>query len=139
MFALSVDGRDMVLKWTDKTLDVHLGGVVLVDGHIHGSSYVKNNPGEWISLDWDTGKPRYKATWSGGRGVVLHADGMLYCYGEETGELGLVKAGPAFEVVSSFKIPATRSNYWWAHPSISDGRLYVRHDNHLRCYDIRGK
>jgi outer membrane protein assembly factor BamB len=137
MFSLSDDGKAIALKWTDKILDVHLGGVVLVDGQLHGSSYVKNKPGEWISLNWDTGNARYRAVWSGGRGAVIHADGMLYCYGEETGDLGLVKGGPEFEVVSSFRIPKTKSKYWWAHPSIADGRLFVRHDKTLRCYDLR--
>lgn len=137
MFALSEAGDAIALKWLDKTLDAHLGGIVLVDGHIYGSNYVKKGDSDWISLSWNTGKTRYETSWNDTRGAILYADGMLYCYSELTGELGLVEAGPEFKVKSSFKIPKTKSRFWWAHPSISDGRLFVRHDSRMMCYDIR--
>lgn len=139
MFALSESGDAIELKWLDKTLDAHLGGVVLVGGYIYGSNYVKRGSSSWISLSWNTGKALYETNWNDNRGVVIYADGMLYCYGERTGELGLVEAGPEFKVVSSFKIPKTKSRNWWAHPSISDGRLFIRHDNRMMCFDIRAE
>ena len=27
----------------------------------------------------------------------------------------------------------------WAHPVVCDGRLYLRHDDHLFCYDVKGR
>ena len=74
-----------------------------------------------------------------GKGSVLFADGMLYCYGEKKGDLALVKASPnAYEQISSFKISKGKGKHW-AHPVISDGRLYMRHGNALMVYDIRAK
>jgi outer membrane protein assembly factor BamB len=38
-------------------------------------------------------------------------------------------------VVSSFKIDRGNGPHW-AHPSIANGRLYIRHGDALMCYDI---
>jgi hypothetical protein len=60
---------------------------------------------------------------------------MLYCYGER-GTLGLVKAIPqTFELVSSFKITVGEGPHW-AHPIISNGRLYIRHGDTLSAFNI---
>ena len=55
MFNVSEDGNSVELKWHEKTLDVFLGGAVLVDDHIYGANYARNSRSEWISLNWDTG------------------------------------------------------------------------------------
>jgi len=51
--------------------------------------------------------------------------------------LALVKvASSGYEMISSFEI--TRgSHQHWAHPSISDGRLYLRHGDVLMAFDIK--
>ena len=40
-------------------------------------------------------------------------------------------------VVSQFEIPAGGEGRTWAHPVVSDGRLYLRHGDFLYAYDIR--
>jgi hypothetical protein len=63
---------------------------------------------------------------------------MLYTYGEK-GEMGLVKINPnGYEQVSSFRVRKGSKEHW-AHPVISDGRLYLRHGEALMCYDIKAK
>jgi hypothetical protein len=63
---------------------------------------------------------------------------MLYCYGE-SGMVGLVKPTPTgYEMVSSFKITKGTDEHW-AHPAISNGRLYIRHGDALMVYDIRAE
>jgi outer membrane protein assembly factor BamB len=90
-------------------------------------------------LDWNTGKVMYDAEWQGNKGSTIYADDMLYCYAETTGDVGLAKATPdGFEVVSSFRITAGKGKHW-AHPSISDGRLYIRHGDVMMVYDISAK
>jgi len=60
---------------------------------------------------------------------------MLYCYGER-GKLGLVKPNPkTHEVVSRFTITAGGGEHW-AHPTISAGRLYIRHGDAMMVHDI---
>ena len=61
---------------------------------------------------------------------------MFYCY-DEKGNVGLVKASPkGFDIVSTFSV-SQGSGKHWAHPAISDGRLYIRHGDALMAYDIK--
>jgi len=138
MVALSEDGRRFRPVWTDKTLDTHHGGVVLIDGHIYGASWRGNGNGNWVCLSWNTGKPAYESHWHN-KGSTVAADGMLYCYEERRGNLALVEPTPReFRIVSSFQITEGRGPHW-AHPVIANGRLYVRHGNKLMCYDVKAK
>ena len=130
-FALSPDGMNAEQKWSQKALDVHHGGVVLVEGRVHGA----NSRGEWVCVDLATGKVAFTAKLAG-KGSVIYADGMLYGYGE-SGKVGLTKIKPdGYELVSSFAVKKG-SNEHWAHPAISDGRLYIRHGDTLLCYNIK--
>ena len=136
MFRLSDDASSISLVWTDSTLDCHHGGVVLVNGIIFGSNWISNNKGDWCGIDWKTGRPFYSVKWIG-KGSVISADNMLYCYEEKSGNVGLVRPDTlGFGLVSSFKVPLGDGPYW-AHPSISEGILYVRHGRVLMAYDIR--
>ena len=89
-------------------------------------------------LELATGKVKY-ADRVIGKGSVVYADGMLYGYEENRGTVGLIKAAPSgYELVSSFRIARGEQKHW-AHPSISDGRLYIRHGDALMCFDIKAK
>ncbi|MBR1378552.1 MAG: PQQ-binding-like beta-propeller repeat protein [Bacteroidaceae bacterium] len=125
---LADDLKSVKLTWRTETLDTHHGGYVLVDGYIYGSNWVNNNNGNWCCLDWNTGETKYETAWQGkGKGSIITADGKLFCYDERRGTLGLAKATPEkFEVVSEYRITKGSGPYW-AHPSISNGVLYVRH------------
>jgi outer membrane protein assembly factor BamB len=137
-YKLSPDGTEATKIWDDETLDVHHGGVVLVDGYIYGANWKGNARGDWVCLDWDTGKVMYETKWNGNKGAIIYADNMLYCYDENTGDVALIKASPkSFEIVSSFRITRGSGKHW-AHPAISDGRLYIRHGDVLMVYDIKG-
>ena len=132
-FQLSPDGKSIEKKWSEKSLDVHHGGVVLVDGNIHGAS----SNGTWTCLDLATGKVEFTDKLVG-KGSVIYVDGMLYGYGEK-GQVGLIKIKPdGYEMVSSFGVTKGGKEHW-AHPAISDGRLYVRHGEALMCYDIKAR
>lgn len=81
----------------------------------------------------------YEAVWGGSKGSLIYADGMFYCYNENTGEVALVKASPeSFEIESSFTVTRGTGEHW-AHPGISDARLYMRHGEALMVYDIKQK
>jgi len=68
----------------------------------------------------------------------MRSSGMLYGYGEK-GKVGLIRIKPdGYELVSSFPVKKG-SNEHWAHPAISDGRLYIRHGDTLLCYDIKAR
>ncbi|MHC4617265.1 MAG: PQQ-binding-like beta-propeller repeat protein [Planctomycetota bacterium] len=133
MLKMSADAGKVSHVWTNEELDPHHGGVVLVDGYIYGANTKRES---WMCLEWDSGRTVYEKKWIG-KGSIIYADGMLYCYEEKKGTVGLVRATPAgFDVVSSFKVCHGTEEHW-AHPAISDGRLYVRHGDALMAYSIK--
>lgn len=139
MVEIAKDGKNANVLWTDDVLDVHHGGVVLVNGYIYGSNWLNNSNGDWCCIDWNTGKKMWTEHWNC-KGSIISAEGMLYIYDERNGNLGLLKADPEkFDMVSSFKIKQGNSGPFWAHPVIHNGVLYVRHTNALMAYDIKAK
>jgi len=136
MYELSEDGTQITRKWVDDVLDNHHGGVVLVDGYIYGSNWKSNSRGNWVCLEWETGKVMYETEWIG-KGSITFADGILYCYEEKQGTVALVEPSPeSFNIVSSFKVTKGDKQHW-AHPVVYDGRLYIRHGNTLMVYNIK--
>jgi hypothetical protein len=88
-----------------------------------------------MAVDWETGETTYTSS-ALAKGVVIYADGMLYCY-TQRGELALVKADPEkFDIISQTKV-IKGSEQHWAHPMIHDGVLYLRHGNALITYKIK--
>ncbi|MDZ7315745.1 MAG: PQQ-binding-like beta-propeller repeat protein [candidate division KSB1 bacterium] len=135
LYEISPDGLTLKRLWTDKTLDVHIGGVVVVNGVIYGASWEGNTNGKWIALDLKSGKVLWEHHWIN-KGSIIFADGMLYLYTEKEGRVGLVRPNPKqFELISSFAITAGSGQHW-AHPSLADGRLYIRRGNALLVYDV---
>jgi outer membrane protein assembly factor BamB len=134
--ALSPDGSSVTLKWEDKTLDSQHHGVVLVDGYLYGCGH---SNGGLTCLDMATGKVMWTTKDIKG-GAVVYADGMLYVYeGPKAGIVSLVKAAPAgFERAGKFEVKEGTDNHW-AHPVISNGRLYIRHGEALIAYDVAQK
>lgn len=136
MFKLDDNGSAIHLLWIDSTLDCHHGGVVLVNGYIYGSNWISNASGNWCCIDWETGKTRYEEKWFT-KGSIITADGMLYCYEEKNGNIGLVRATPEkFDLISRFRISEGRGPHW-SHPVIGEGILYIRHGEVLMAFDLR--
>ncbi len=137
MLGLNENGSNISTVWTDSVLDVHHGGVVLVDGYIYGANWRSNSDGSWCCLDWNTGKKMWEEHWKC-KGSVISADGMLYIYDEKSGFAGLVKPNPEkFELISSFRVTAGKGGPYWSHPVIHNGNLYLRHGNALMVYNIK--
>ena len=115
-------------------LDNRHGGVVLIGDYLYGDSDDKGNP---YCAELMTGEIKWKGRGPGkGSAVVIGGGDMLYMQFQD-GELALVKADPEkYTVVSHFKIPGSGKRPSWAHPAIVDGKLYVRSQDQIFCYDI---
>jgi outer membrane protein assembly factor BamB len=138
LLKLSEDGSSVSPAWSDITLDTHHGGYVRIDDYIYGSNWLNNGMGNWVCLEWKTGKLMYETKWFN-KGPIISDGEMLYCQEEKTGNFALVKADPEkFVVTSAFKIPFGSGPYW-AHPVICNGVVYIRHGNALMAYDIKKK
>lgn len=132
MIEIDEQGNKVKTKWTDKSLDSRMGGVVLLDGYIYGSGDSKRS---WKCLDWQTGKQMYEST-EIGNGVIISADGLLFLYSQR-GELALVPVDPNGFTVSGKTTISMGTGQHWAHPVINEGHLYVRHGDVLMAYKIK--
>jgi outer membrane protein assembly factor BamB len=136
MLNLTDSGHNVAVAWTDTVLDVHHGGVVLVDGYIYGANWLNNSDGNWCCIDWNTGKKMWEEHWKC-KGSIISAEGLLYIYEEKSGYVGLVRPNPEkFDLISSFKVPLGSGPHW-AHPVINNGNLYIRHGNALMVFNIK--
>jgi outer membrane protein assembly factor BamB len=115
-------------------------GVVAVGDHVYGWSDAGG--GRWVCQDFRSGKQAW-ASKALGRGSVTCADGMLYCYSETDGTCVLVPASlVGWKAAGRFTIPrhpARREfqNNVWTHPVVANGRLYLRDQEFLFCYDVK--
>ena len=119
-----------------KELQNHHGGLVLVGDHIY-SGHGQNN-GFPVCLEMKSGQ----VAWRPGRGpgtgsaAVLYADGNLY-FRYENGVMALIGATPEKYLLKGvFKI-ASHQGKSWPHPVIAGGRLYLRDEDVLLCYNLR--
>ena len=138
MLTLAADGKSVSEKWINPTFDCHHHGVVLVDGYLYGSNFYNNSKGKWVCADWNTGEIMYLTDYEN-KGAVIYADGMLYTYIDKTGTVALVEPSPkGFEPMSSFKMEAGKGPHW-AHPTIYNGKLFIRHGEALEVYSIKNQ
>lgn len=133
---LSEDGSTVTQKWTDKTLDCQHHGVVLLDGYIYG---VAHKSRDMVCLELATGKVMWTSR-DVTQGNTVYADGMLYIYeGPKMGRVSLVKPSPeGLDLKGQFKVTAGTEKHW-AHPTIADGMLLIRHGDALIAYNIKQK
>jgi len=110
----------------------HHGGVVLVDGYLYGF-----NDSILTCLEFGTGRVMWRDR-SVGKGSVAYADGNLYLQSENN-IVGLAQATSTGYVEKGRFTIADKGLPSWAHPVISDGRLYVRNQDSIAVYHIKGK
>jgi len=76
------------------------------------------------------------------RGATTLADGKLYAFDGDTGELLLINPSPEkFELIAKFESlkPQGNKNNAWSPIVISEGRLIIRDHRQIVCYDLRKK
>jgi len=108
-----------------------VGGYVIHDGYIYG-----NHKEGWTCLDLKTGAKKWfdKGV---GKGSLCWADGMLYLYNEKDGQAGLATCAPdGLEMKGTLQVSGEGPS--WAHPVVAGGRLYLRYDDNLYCFDVAG-
>ncbi|ADB18768.1 FOG: WD40 repeat-like protein [Pirellula staleyi DSM 6068] len=109
------------------------GGIVLVGDYLFGDS---DDAGIPFCADLMTGEIKWKERGVGkGSVTVAAADGCLYL-GFQDGTIALMKAGDKHEELGSFKAPGSGDRPSWAHPVITGGKLYLRENGRVLCYDV---
>jgi outer membrane protein assembly factor BamB len=123
-----------------ETLQNHHGGMVLVGDYVYGGH--DHGQGHPFCLNLKTGEftwgPIHKHA-GGGSAAVLYADGRLY-FRYQDNTMALIEATPkGYQVDGTFRLPKDTSSPGWQHPVIHNGKLYIRGNDQLYCYDIKQK
>ena len=119
--------------YANKELSNHHGGVVLVDGYVYGAT-----GSTFRCVELESGDPAFNER-SAGKGSTLYAAGR-FILRTEGGPVALIEASPdGMKELSKFEQP-DRSDYQaWPHPVIANGKLYLRDQDILLCYDVSAK
>jgi outer membrane protein assembly factor BamB len=115
-----------------KQMQNHHGGMVLVDGYLYG-----DGGGSLRCIEFKTGKVAWEERT--GKGSITYADGHLYFRDESSGSLWLIEANPQeYTQKGKFKQTERSTERAWAYPVIANGRLYVRDQQLMHSYDVKG-
>jgi len=126
-----------------KLMQNHHGGMILLEDYVYGYSDSRG----WSCLQLESGEVAWKSM-KLGKGSVVYADGHLWCYAEEDGTLAVLEASPRgyqekrrFRIAQPSKRPRPERNKSnvWPHPVIAHGKLYLRDQESLVCYNLKGK
>jgi outer membrane protein assembly factor BamB len=128
--------------YLSKKMQNHHGGVILFDGCLYGANG-GNEGGSLVCLDFNTGNVLWDQRDSGDRrvpkGSVALADGRLY-YRTEKGTMLLIEPNPKQYVERGrFDQPDRSQQPAWTHPVIANGKLYLRDQDVLLCYDVKAQ
>ena len=111
-------------------------GFILADGFIYSGA--KHGKGFPICVELKTGEVKWggeiRGEGNGSAAVTMADNQIIFRY--QDGKLALVRATPSgYELNGTFK-PEYQEKESWAHPVVSDGKLYLREQNKLMCYDL---
>jgi outer membrane protein assembly factor BamB len=131
------DGVAAEQVYFERALPNCIGGAVLLGENLYGTT----SQG-LLCADFATGKVRWQDKCIG-IGSLLYADGTFYVHGEN-GDVALVEATPeAYREQGRFSPPEQpkhlhgRMEKAWAYPVVADGRLYIRDQGTLWCYEVK--
>jgi len=129
---ITSNGEGLIARkvWENSSMKNKFNSSVLHEGSVYGL-----DEGILTCVDVKTGDRR----WKGGRygyGQVILASGHLIVI-TDTGELVLVKATPdRYTEVAKFSALEGKT---WNYPAIAEGRLLVRNQTQMACFDLSRK
>lgn len=143
LLKLSRDGRGVKAEeqyfLDGNKLQNHHGGMILKDGYVFCGH--QHNEGFPICVEMESGEIAWGGRErgpGGGSAAVAYADGHFY-FRYQDGTMALIEANPKeYKLKGKFKIK-THNGESWPHPVIAGGKLYLRDQDELLCYDIKAK
>ena len=127
--------------WANKEMVNHHGGVIKLGDHLYGFGDGKG----LVCQDWKSGERVWmeKDGQFLAKGAVHIADGMIYAVNEQNGAVSLVEANPeGFSKKGQFILAPQSENRSpkgkvWTHPVVIGGKLFLRDQELLHCYDVK--
>jgi outer membrane protein assembly factor BamB len=116
--------------WESQALRCKFSSPVLYQGYLYGL-----DEGLLVCVDPKDGKRKWKGN-RYGHGEMLLAGDLLVIL-SESGDLAMVEARP--EEFRELDRMAALQGKTWNYPALAGGRLYVRNDKEMACYDLRAK
>ena len=130
-----VDARE-VYYFRSNQVQNHHGGMIRIGDHLYMGHGHNNGFPLCVHL------PSGREVWRPGRGpgsgsaAISYADGHLY-FRYQDGIMALIEATPVeYRLKGEFRL-ASRLGESWPHPAIANGRLYLRDQDVLLCYDVQ--
>ena len=138
LFKVSATGGKFTTEqvYANKVMANHHGGVIKVGDFVYGFSDSKG----WTCQDFKSGQAKWQEN-KLGKGSIAFADGRFYLRQESgAGTVALIEATPdGYKETGRFDQPERSSKNSWPHPVIAGGKLYLRDQDLLLCYDIKAK
>jgi outer membrane protein assembly factor BamB len=137
--------KELYTKRTKQVLNNLHGGVVLVNGHVYGHA----DKSGWVCQDFQTGKKDWldRNSLQCDSGSIIYGDGRLYLFSDQGEAVLLEPSAKGWKEKGRFTIPqrsqlaqkrrTSQTAGVWTHPTIANGRLYLRDQELLFCYDIK--
>jgi outer membrane protein assembly factor BamB len=120
--------------YLDRGLSASIGGAVLIDGTLYGTS-----PQAMFCADFATGKIHWTER-ALGNASICYADGRLYVRGHQSGDVALVEPShDGYREKGRIQQPDRSGKAAWPHPVVANGGLYLRDQGALLCYDVKAK
>ena len=123
--------------YANKVMANHHGGVIRVGDYVYGHSEGKG----WVCQQLKSGNPVWEEKSKLGKGSIAYADGHFYLRAEGgRGTVALIEGTPTgYKESGRFNPPDRTDKNSWAHPVIAGGKLYLRDQDVLLCYDVKAK
>jgi outer membrane protein assembly factor BamB len=112
----------------------HHGGMIVHDGALYGAAG-GNGGGFLVCLDFPTGEILWRDR-KAPKGSLALADGRLYLRTEDGAIILIEPDREGFAERGRFEQPDRSESPAWTHPVIANGKLYIRDQGVLFCYDI---
>jgi outer membrane protein assembly factor BamB len=125
--------------YANRTHSNHHGNLVLLDGHVYGAAEGR----AWVCQNLESGEAVWTEPSKVPSGAVTYADGRFYATGERDGAVALLDASSAAFTLRGRFVPPRKSalrrpkGQVWTPPVVSGGRLYLRDQELVFCYDVR--
>ena len=126
--------------WFSGDMENHHGGMLIIDGCLYGANG-GNGGGYLACLDFKTGEvlwnERDRDKRRAKKGSIAYADGRIY-YRTEDGDVLLIEPSKEQYIERGRFAQSDRTRQpAWTHPVIANGKLYIRDQDTMYCYNVK--
>lgn len=122
--------------YKNRVLENHHGGVILLGDHVYGHDDRRG----WTCQEFKTGKAVWQYEDGLGKGSCVYVDGHLILREEKkkVSRIALIEATTSgYKEKGVFEQPEQSGKEAWPHPVVANGKLYLRDQDILLCYDLK--